>query len=300
MNELLRDGYDRDNTEFVLSLSYGKDSLASIHVIKDVLGWPLDRIITADIWATDTISANLPPVVAFKEYADKWILERYGIRVEHFCATDKNGEKRTYEKCFYKKRKGNKTFRQNIGKIYGFPIIKGSWCVNLLKTAAIKNAKEQKTKSKRTIEYLGIARDETERAKRHIKRDNILLPLVEANWDEDLCGLWCEYEKVISPTYITSARDGCWFCHKQSNDQLRLLRRNHADLWQMLLSFDLDSPFYFKPGNITVHDLDRRFEMEDLGLVPADRKFRWSMLDNPPGRQISLFDDITVKDGEQA
>lgn len=30
-------------SEHILSLSYGKDSLACVHVIKDVLGWPLDR-----------------------------------------------------------------------------------------------------------------------------------------------------------------------------------------------------------------------------------------------------------------
>lgn len=45
----------------------------------------------------------------------------------------------------------------------------------------------------------------------------------------------------------------------------------------------------------TVHDFDRRFEMEDLLLVPADRTFRWAMLENLPkfvpwvGDQMTLF-----------
>lgn len=73
--------------QYIASLSYGKDSLAMIHVIRDVLDWPLDRIITAEVWATDTIPADLPPMVEFKEKADKAILERWGIKVEHFCAT---------------------------------------------------------------------------------------------------------------------------------------------------------------------------------------------------------------------
>lgn len=30
------------------------------------LGWPLDRIVTAEVWATDTILADLPPMVEFK------------------------------------------------------------------------------------------------------------------------------------------------------------------------------------------------------------------------------------------
>lgn len=35
-------------TEYVLSLSYGKDSLACLGAIEH-LGWPLDRIVTADV-----------------------------------------------------------------------------------------------------------------------------------------------------------------------------------------------------------------------------------------------------------
>lgn len=50
------------------------------------LGYPLDRIIHAEVWATDTIPADLPPMVEFKAYADKIIKEKYGIEVEHICA----------------------------------------------------------------------------------------------------------------------------------------------------------------------------------------------------------------------
>lgn len=46
----------------ILSLSYGKDSLACLGAIEK-LGWPLDRIIHAEVWATDTIPADLPPMV---------------------------------------------------------------------------------------------------------------------------------------------------------------------------------------------------------------------------------------------
>lgn len=73
------------NTEYILSLSYGKDSLACLEAIKQ-LGYPLDRIVHAEVWATDTISADLPPMVEFKKHADKIILDRYGIEVEHICA----------------------------------------------------------------------------------------------------------------------------------------------------------------------------------------------------------------------
>lgn len=79
---------ENKKTEYVLSLSYGKDSLACLEAIK-ILGYPLDRIITAEVWATDTIPADLPPMMEFKEKADKIIKERYGITVEHTYATTK-------------------------------------------------------------------------------------------------------------------------------------------------------------------------------------------------------------------
>ena len=51
--------------EHILSLSYGKDSLACLGAIEQ-LGWPLDRIVHAEVWATDTIPADLPPMVRGK------------------------------------------------------------------------------------------------------------------------------------------------------------------------------------------------------------------------------------------
>lgn len=74
-----------NNTEYILSLSYGKDSMACLGAIQQ-LGWPLDRIVTVDVWATDTIPADLPPMMEFKKKADRIIKERFGIEVEHVCA----------------------------------------------------------------------------------------------------------------------------------------------------------------------------------------------------------------------
>ena len=115
------------NTLYILSLSYGKDSLACLEAIKQ-LGYPLDGIVHAEIWATDTIPAELPPMIEFKKHADKIIKEKYGIDVLHVCATsslpsehgvivDLKSEhfpKLTYEKIFYtvpKRRRGARYYR---------------------------------------------------------------------------------------------------------------------------------------------------------------------------------------------
>jgi hypothetical protein len=45
------------------------------------------RKANTEVWATDTISADLPSMVDFKRKADQIILGRYGISVEHYCAT---------------------------------------------------------------------------------------------------------------------------------------------------------------------------------------------------------------------
>lgn len=264
---------------YIASISYGKDSLKMLDVIK-TRGLPLDRIITFDVWATDTISADLPPVVEFKKKMDIYIKEKYGIEVEHLCARYPDGSKITYENYFYRVIESGK----NKGRIYGFPFQRGAWCNSRLKMMARVGA--IKTGD---VEYVGIAYDEKKRHK--IIKETTVAPLVDFGIDEDLCGLHCKYEYILSPSYESSYRDGCWFCHNQRADQLRNLRKNHPEHWQLLLKWDADSPIPFKADGRTVHDYDRRFMQEDLGIVPRDRTFRWKMLDED--RQIKLvgFDD---------
>lgn len=65
----------------MLSLSDGKDSLAPGAIEQH--GWPLDRLVHAEVWATDTIPADLPPMVEFKAKADRMIKARLGMEMEH-------------------------------------------------------------------------------------------------------------------------------------------------------------------------------------------------------------------------
>lgn len=127
------------------------------------------------------------------------------------------------------------------------------------------------------MQYLGIAADEPERIARHTK-PGFKLPLVEVGWDEAYCRQWCEEHDLLSPIYTNATRGGCWFCHNQGVDQLRLLRKEYPDLWSLLLKWDTDSPTTFKADGHTVHDYDLRFQFEDEGRVPKDRTFRWKML----------------------
>ena len=180
------------------------------------------------------------------------------------------------------------------GTIKGFPQTICSWCKKLkyenggvdirryVLSTMCENTKDLRISSREdgVVQYLGIAADEPLRIARHINRPGYILPLVEIGWEEDYCGLWCQYNDLLSPIYTDSARGGCWFCHNQSVGQLRLLRRNYPDLWALLLKWDKDSPVSFKPDGHTVHDFDRRFQLEDEGFIlPDDPKFRWAWLD---------------------
>ena len=283
--------------EHILSLSYGKDSMACFGAC-ELLGWPIDRVVTAEVWATDTIPADLPPMVEFKAHADRIIKERWGIQVEHIRS------KRCYQDVFYMVANGEN--EERAGKIYGWPYQRGPWCNSRLKQAALAES--------RGIQYLGIAVDEPNRF--HNLSDAKRSPLVEAGWTEADCRKWCEENDLLSPIYTTATRGGCWFCHNQGVGQLRLLRKNYPELWALMLKWDKDSPVTFKPPRrqwvtdldgpetrlvyaddddtvereergywknlpgCTVHDFDRRFALEDEGLIAADdRIFRWSMLE---------------------
>lgn len=314
-----------------MSLSYGKDSVAAIYVAVEILHWPLNRIVHAEIWVTDTIPADPPPMVEFKGYADAEIKERWGIEVEHLFAKDKNGEKLTYEKLFYHvpKRKaqnaGGGRYCLQQGDIEGWPSVWKPWCNGHLKIPTLQQARNLRISNgqgrlvqtpqnqphqseafrcsgetgvpaissaqfsqgplaqgakKNIVQYLGIAADEPERIKRHIDKPGIKLPLVEAGWTEAMCREWCENNDLLSPIYTTATRGGCWFCHNQGIGQLRLLRKMYPEYWALMLKWDDDSPVTFHPDGHTVHDFDRRFHLEDMGLVPKDRTFLWQMVDD--------------------
>lgn len=248
------EGYE----EYIASISYGKDSLAMLELLY-VYGYPLTRIVTVDVMATETLSAYHTEVEQFKGHADQIILERYGIKVEHIKS------KHTYDETFHKIRQPSKrTKPENVGKIYGFPMLIGAWCNRDLKMNPINSYKQ-----KNQFWYIGYAIDE-KKLQRQEKIQNCydlrMYPLCNHGIRERDCIRICKNLNLLSPTYTTSLRDGCWFCHNQSLEQLRLLRKEHPEKWKMLLKWDLESPVRFRSKE-TVHDLDIRFQLEDSYLL---------------------------------
>lgn len=269
----------------ILCLSYGKNSIACLGAIEQ-LGWALDRIVHVEIWATESIPADLPPMVAFKEKADKIIKERWGIEVEHIRSRD------TYEDCFYRVcgNCGRASTSKRSGSIYGWPYQRGPWCNSRLKQHTLEKL------PKDARQYIGIAVDEPDRF--HVLGENKISPLIEAGWTDRDCRVFVEQNGLLAPTYTTSTRGGCWFCHNQNTDQLRILRRTYPELWAIMLKWDKDSPVTFKAGcknkktgiykpGKTLNDYELRFQYEDSGRIDPNKKFYWKQIEADQTQQTS-------------
>lgn len=249
------------DTQYVASISYGKDSLAQLEVIfqNDL---PLTDIVTADIMATPDIPAYLPELVEFRERMDKEIKERYGIPVTHVRA------EMTFVDLFYRPL----TKRSKYTGIWGWPPVFGHWCMKHLKQEPIRNY----FKGRDCVEWIGIAADEPARRGQLTERKRSAL--VEHGVTEAQAMETCKSLNWVSPTYLHSGRDGCWFCPCQGIDQLRRLYNEFPEYWQMMMDWDKDTEKRFKIDN-TLTDYDRRFRLEAEKLLdPRDPRFRWSML----------------------
>ena len=58
------------------------------------------------------------------------------------------------------------------------------------------------------------------------------------------------------------------------------MRKNYPEYWELMLKWDLDSPVTFKPDGHTVHDFDRRFQMEDDGFILPGDRWKWEYLES--------------------
>lgn len=127
------------DAEYIARISHGKDSLKMLDVIIS-RGYPLDRVTSTDVWATDTIRAELPGVVEDKERIEEWLWRTYRLEVEHLCARNADGSKRTYEQMFYhipKRRSQSVQAERERERAVGFPVHGVPWCQSTLKRNVI-------------------------------------------------------------------------------------------------------------------------------------------------------------------
>lgn len=259
---------------YVACISYGKDSLAQLEVIYEH-GLPLTDIVTADIMATPEIPAYLPELVDFRDRIDKEVQERYGISVTHVKADV------SFKELFYRQL----TARSKYTGIWGWPPIMGHWCMRVLKQEPIKKY----FAGKDYVEWIGIAADEIERHGQLNERKRSAL--VEYNITEAEAMEICQRLNWVSPTYLHSGRDGCWFCPCQGTAPLRRLYNEFPEYWQLMMEWDKDTKKRFKAAQ-TLSQYDDRFRLEAAGVLPMDKTFKWSMVEEAKG-QITFAELMT-------
>ena len=238
--------------KYVLSLSFGKDSLAMlIEVIRRKL--PLDYVIFCDIKFNDKISGEHPLMAEWIPQTEKLLKDKFNIEVIHLTA------KKNFTEQFYTiKQKG-----KHIGDNYGFPYVVGAWCNGRLKLDPINKFISKILKSGESVtEYVGIASDEPERLKRYKKLEtekHKFITLAKFMITERKALRICKYHNLLSPKYANSFRCGCWFCPKQSQDDLYNLWKDYPTYYEMLLKMEKDSFNTFKPKK-TLKQLEEKFK----------------------------------------
>lgn len=258
---------------YVLSESYGKDSMAMLIELKR-RNLPVDYVIHCNIMFNDKVSGEHPLMAEWIPYAEKKIEELYGIKVINVTA------KYNFTQQFYKVKQRGK----HIGDNYGFPYpTKFAWCNGYLKLQPIeKYIKKLIKKYGAVTEYVGIAKDEPERLDRYkeIETENHkYITLADLDIDETQAMEICKEHNLLSPKYTNSFRGGCWFCPKQSMSDLYDLWKNYNDYFKTLEQMEKDSFNSFRP-NQTLKQIRERFEN---GYVPKKKKRH---------KQYSIFDLI--------
>lgn len=231
--------------KYVACLSGGQDSAYMLIWLLEH-GYPIDAVIHVNVMATDDLSADFPEVETYLEQLSIYT----GFPITYLY---KGGV--TFERMFYNQlKKGKKK-----GEIYGFPYTLGAWCQSRLKQQVLDRYFAELGPNH--VRYVGITAEEPIRYER--LSPNCCAPLYENGITSRTCADELRLRGLQNPLYEKFARQGCWFCPKQSLDSLRVLRRDYPDYWKMLLKWDADSPVTFKP-EYTVAELDLRFREEEL------------------------------------
>lgn len=179
--------------KYIASCSFGKDSLATI-ILAHLHREPLDEILYVEVMFDEGISAEIPEHREF--IFDRAIpkLESWGFGVSIVRG------KKTYLDCFnHVCVKG-----RSLGKKKGFPMV-GHCDVN--RECKLRPIREfMKSQPRDTVQYIGIAADETKRLER--LEDGKISLLAKYGCTEAEAADLCRDYGLLSPIYEFTNRGG--------------------------------------------------------------------------------------------
>ena len=243
----------------IASCSFGKDSLATV-ILAHEHGEPLDEVIYVEVMFDKDISGEIPEHRDFIYNVAIPKLESWGLRVSIVRG------KKTYLDCFnHVCVKG-----RSLGKKKGFPMV-GHCDVN--RECKLRPIREfMKIQPCDTVQYIGIAADETKRLER--LEDGKISLLAKYGCTEAEAADLCRDYGLLSPIYEFTNRGGCWFCPNARDGGLRHIRKYHPEVWNKLLSLEdeenLAGPIWNTLTKTSLHDKEEQFYWEEQQMNIED------------------------------
>lgn len=240
-----------EKTKYIASCSFGKDSLATILLAKEH-DEPLDEAVYCEVMFDKDISGEVPEHRDFIYGTAIPRLEDMGIKIIVLRS------EKTYVELFT----GRVTRGPKKGMVRSFPLC-GKCAVQ--RDCKIRPIRRYQTGlPPGTVQYIGIAQDETERLLRLEGGRQVSL-LAKYNFTEKDAWEFCRKAGLLSPVYAFTDRGGCWFCPNAKLPELRHLYDHHPDLWARMLELQAIPGKTTEKFNRTqkFSDIDELFRQED-------------------------------------
>lgn len=239
--------------KFILSCSFGKDSLAMLLKVLE-LGYPLDEVVYFDIGVEfDSIRNNAEKI--------KPILARKGVK---FTILEPR-QPFVYLMTEKPVKKANTKFQEGY-----------KWCGGCarwgttLKLDAIKRHNDTYG-DEMIVEYVGVASDERQRINRQRNGNRIkIYPLVEWEMTEKDCLEYCyskgwHWQENGYELYDLLDRVSCKYCKNKNLKELRNIYHYMPEVWKELKDLQDKVKMPYKDGK-TIHDIETRFITEDAQM----------------------------------
>lgn len=219
---------------YFCACSFGKDSIATV-LLALQHNEPLDEVVFTEVMFDNKrgISGEEPEHIHWVKTHAVPLLEAMGVKVR-IIPTQVD-----YLDYFNHIIKKSRKHPEVNGKKRAFPI--ANRC-GILRDCKLRTMKQYiKSLGQDYTQYVGIAEDETERLlRKQINDEHTVSLLKKYKYTEKMAYDLCKQYNLLSPTYQTSMRNGCWFCPNRTNKDLAIFKQQHPELWSELLILEHD------------------------------------------------------------
>lgn len=244
--------------KYIASCSGGKDSVATI-LLALKHGEPLHEAVYCEVMFSKDISGEVPEHRDFVLNRLRPFVKAQGIKFVHLVS------KKTFLDCFFHVRVRGK----NKGKYVGFPFPMMCDINRDCKMPPIRNY--YKSIAEDVTQYVGIEKDETDRLLRLMGTNKVSL-LEKHGVSRAETWQLCEKHGLLSPAYLWSKRNGCWFCPNIKDREAAHLAIDHPKLWNKLI--ELEKTENIVRNRLTYDEkpseIDKRISQNGIGISFAE------------------------------